>query len=215
MRRFLKWLGHDRPLRVSRADTVAYLAHLGEGSVCRRKIAHAALRFFYLHVVNRPDVVAGIPWPRVGRSLRSGPRWSDAVKVLAYLGRYTHRVGISNSRLCDVSDADVTFATRDGKTCTLTHLEFALRFLQHVLPSGLKKIRHYGLYAGGSKQRALALAAIQPSPKPKVNHAAPTVVTPDNAKRPAWRERCCPQCDVPLLVAFRFPRPTRAPWRPP
>jgi len=82
MRRFLKWLGHDRPLRVSRADTVAYLAHLSEGSVCRRKMAHAALRFFYLHVVNRPEVVAGIPWPRVGRSLRCGPRWSEAVKVL-------------------------------------------------------------------------------------------------------------------------------------
>lgn len=82
MRRFLKWLGHDLPLRVSRAELVAYLSHLGEGSVCRRKMAHAALRFFYLHVVNRPEVVAGIPWPRVARSLRSGPRWSEVVKVL-------------------------------------------------------------------------------------------------------------------------------------
>lgn len=82
MRRFLKWVGHDRPLRVSRADVVAYLAHFDEGSVCRRKMAHAALRFFYLHVVNLPEMVAGIPWPRVARSLRSGPRWNEAVKVL-------------------------------------------------------------------------------------------------------------------------------------
>jgi len=53
MRRFLEWLGHDRPLRASRADVVAYLEHKGDGSVCRRKMAHAALRFFYLHVANR------------------------------------------------------------------------------------------------------------------------------------------------------------------
>ena len=165
----------------------------------------------------------GVPFSVFEKSLPAKQKWVVHAQaplgrfehVLAYLGRYTHRVGISNSRLCDVSDADVTFATRDGKTCTLTHLEFALRFLQHVLPSGLKKIRHYGLYAAGSKQRAPALAAIQPTPKPKVNPAAPTVVTPDNAKRPAWRERCCPQCDIPLLVAFHFPRPARAPWRPP
>lgn len=79
---FLKWLGHDRPLRVRRTDVVAYLAHLGKRSVCRRKMAHAALQFFYVHVANRPGVVAGIPWPRVKRSLRTGPRWAEADRLL-------------------------------------------------------------------------------------------------------------------------------------
>ena len=82
MRGFLKWLGHDQPLRVRRPDVVAYLAHLGELSVSRRKLAHAALRFFYVHVVNRPEVMAGIPWPRVKRSLRTGPCWADVDQIL-------------------------------------------------------------------------------------------------------------------------------------
>lgn len=82
MRRFLAWLGHDRPLRASRAQVVAYLGHLGEQSVCCRKMAHAALRYFYLHAVNRPEVVAGIPWPRVRRSLRSGPLGPEVSHLL-------------------------------------------------------------------------------------------------------------------------------------
>jgi site-specific recombinase XerD len=45
-------------------------------------MAHAALRFFYIHVANRPEVVAGIPWPRVKRSLRTGPRWADVDSLL-------------------------------------------------------------------------------------------------------------------------------------
>ena len=82
VRRFLRWLGHDRPLRVSRADVVGYLGHIGDGAVSRRKMAHAALRFLYVHVVDRPEVVAAIPWPRVPRSLRSGPRWPDVRQLL-------------------------------------------------------------------------------------------------------------------------------------
>lgn len=82
MRSFLRWLGHDRPLRVRRPVVVSYLAHLGKQSISRRKMAHAALQFFYVHVANRPAVVAGIPWPRVKRSLRAGPRWADVDKLL-------------------------------------------------------------------------------------------------------------------------------------
>lgn len=81
-RRFLCSLGHDRPLRVRRADVVSYLDTVGSASPSRRRMAHAALRFFYVHVVARPEVVAAIPWPRAPRSLREGPRWSDADKVV-------------------------------------------------------------------------------------------------------------------------------------
>ena len=70
--------------------------------------------------------------------------------VLKYLGRYTHRVGISNSRLIDVTDEAVTFRTKNGKTVTITPVEFLRRFVQHVLPDGFHKIRHYGLYAGAA-----------------------------------------------------------------
>lgn len=172
------------------------------------------------------DVVAipgGVPFSVFEKSLPAKKLWVVHFEapfgrfehVLAYLGRYTHRVGISDARLHAISDADVTFATRDGKTCTLSHREFTLRFLQHVLPAGLKKIRHYGLYASGSKQRSLALAAIPPMQRPKVTQVDPTDVIADNEKRPIWRERCCPQCDVPFLVAAHFARPARPPWWPP
>lgn len=82
MRRFLRWLGHNKPLKVRRPEVVVYLEHLGKRSVPSRKMAHAALRFFYVHVVNRPEVMAGIPWPRRKRSLRIGPCWADVAKLL-------------------------------------------------------------------------------------------------------------------------------------
>ncbi|NIO14110.1 MAG: IS91 family transposase, partial [Pseudomonas stutzeri] len=68
-------------------------------------------------------------------------------QVFAYLGRYTHRVGISNHRILAVSDQAVTIATRNGGTATMTPHEFIRRFLQHILPKGFVKIRHYGLVA--------------------------------------------------------------------
>jgi len=67
--------------------------------------------------------------------------------LLGYLGRYTHRVAIANSRLVDVQGGAVTFRTKNGKTETLHPVEFLRRFVQHVLPDGFKKIRHFGLYA--------------------------------------------------------------------
>jgi hypothetical protein len=84
--------------------------------------------------------------------------------VIQYLGRYTHRVGIANSRLVDVRDNAVTFRTKNGNTATLTPVEFLRRFVQHVLPEGFHKIRHYGLYAGASDDaRRQALGWLSPS----------------------------------------------------
>ena len=68
-------------------------------------------------------------------------------QVLRYLGRYTHRVGLSNSRIRCVTDDAVTFATKTGKTITLTPHEFLRLLLDHVLPKRFVKIRHYGLLA--------------------------------------------------------------------
>jgi hypothetical protein len=79
--------------------------------------------------------------------------------VLRYLGRYTHRVAISNSRIVAVSNDAVVIRTKDGKLATLEPVEFLARFLQHVLPDGLHKIRHYGLYSGVHVDGALATSA--------------------------------------------------------
>ena len=80
--------------------------------------------------------------------------------VIQYLGRYTHRIGIANSRLVNVTDDAVTFRTKNGQTITLPPVEFLWRFLQHVLPPRFHKIRHAGLYAstrpGGRRDQARA-----------------------------------------------------------
>jgi hypothetical protein len=97
-----------------------------------------------------------------------------AEHVLKYLGRYTHRVAMSNSRLIAIDGDKVTFRTKSGKIVTLDAVEFLYRFVQHVLPKGLQKIRHYGLYAGAaskSLQKAReALHAIE-SPEIRANIA--------------------------------------------
>lgn len=67
--------------------------------------------------------------------------------VFEYLGRYTHRVGISNRRLISIDDDAVTFYTKNGNTLALSPFEFIRRFLMHVLPKGFTKIRHFGLLA--------------------------------------------------------------------
>jgi hypothetical protein len=93
-------------------------------------------------------------------------RWIAYVKmpfrkashVLQYLGRYTHRVGIANSRLVEVTDDQVTFRTKHGLTATLEPIEFLHRLLQHVLPPGFRKIRHAGLYASARPGGLLDLA---------------------------------------------------------
>jgi hypothetical protein len=70
--------------------------------------------------------------------------------VFRYLGRYTHRVGISNHRLISFDGREVCFHTKHGKTCTIDAVEFVRRFLLHVLPTGFVKIRHYGLVAAAN-----------------------------------------------------------------
>jgi hypothetical protein len=73
--------------------------------------------------------------------------FGGAKRLFQYLGRYTHRVGISNQRLVAVTPDAVTFRTKDGRTVTVPPAEFVRRLLLHVLPHGFVKIRHAGLFA--------------------------------------------------------------------
>jgi len=88
----------------------------------------------------------------------SRPPFGSAEHVFRYLGRYTHRVGISNHRLLRVADGTVTFKTRYGQTETCSEVEFLRRFLLHVLPRGFVRIRHYGLLASRNVPTRLAQA---------------------------------------------------------
>jgi Putative transposase len=82
--------------------------------------------------------------------------------VLDYLGRYTHRVAISNNRLIRLENGRVTFLWKDyragnkQKSMTLDAGEFIRRYLLHVLPSGFVRIRHFGWLANTHRERKLA-----------------------------------------------------------
>jgi hypothetical protein len=82
--------------------------------------------------------------------------------VLDYLGRYTHRVALSNERILQIENEEVTLSYRDRKdgnrkkTMTLDAQEFIRRFLLHVLPDGFMRVRHFGFLANRSKKQALA-----------------------------------------------------------
>lgn len=93
--------------------------------------------------------------------------FGGAEQVYRYLGRYTHRVAISNARILSATPEVVTFRTRGDQTATLAPLAFLKRFLQHVLPPGFVKIRHYGLLASGNVttrlERARALLGATPT----------------------------------------------------
>ena len=117
--------------------------------------------------------------------------------VLSYLGRYTHRVGIANSRLLDVSPGHVTFRTKGKGTATLHPVDFLARFIQHVLPDAFHKIRHAGLYATPPLlEQARAMLPVHPATK-----------VPESSNDEPIR---CPHCGglIQRIRLARAPPPT-------
>jgi len=125
--------------------------------------------------------------------------------VFRYLGRYTHRVAISNHRLVSLVDGRITFTVKDyadgnkTKTMTLSAEQFLRRFVLHVLPSRFVRIRHYGLVAGRCVESKLAVArrliAVSASgcQRTVLPEAASSPQQPDGDR---W---LCPACGKPLL----------------
>ncbi len=96
-------------------------------------------------------------WYSYSKRTFSGPQ-----AVVKYLGRYTHRIAISNDRIVSMDKDSVTIKVRDeenkNKTVTLKGIEFIRRFLMHILPKGFVKVRHYGLLANRNRKTKLALS---------------------------------------------------------
>jgi hypothetical protein len=126
--------------------------------------------------------------------------------VLAYLSRYTHRVAIANSRLIACDQRGVTFKWKDYriegrdlyKQMTLSTFDFIRRFLIHVLPKGLHRIRHYGLFAKSSCADNIArvrklLAAAKPEGQPTTAAVDPSKPT-------------CPCCGGRMIIIEVFER---------
>lgn len=127
------------------------------------------------------------------------PPFDSAGKVISYLGRYTHRVAISNDRILSLKDGMVTFRWRDYshenqvKLMTLDAEEFIRRFLLHILPSGFRKIRHYGLFASRDKGKRLALCRRLTGSTPP----APVLPVAALLERILGKDfNLCPRCNV-------------------
>lgn len=150
-------------------------------------------------------------WVVYAKAPFAGPK-----QVFAYLGRYTHRVAISDHRMVAVSDDAVTFRTKDGATTTVAPDEFIRRFLLHVLPDGFHKIRHYGLYAaahvhrGQPVARALLGASDVTDPADHDHEDDPGKEDPE-AELTGRDPRRCPACGDLAVVCRPLPSPTPHP----
>jgi hypothetical protein len=173
-----------------------------------------------------PDILS-----RADRSRLMRHRWvvyckepfAGARHLLAYLGRYTHRIAISNDRILDVDDEHVRFVWRDRahgdlrRVMELGGVEFLRRYLTHVLPAGFQRIRHYGLHANRRKHDALALCRwlIEAPPAP----SPPTETSDETIHRLTGLDPlACPNCgrrSLRPVGALLRRRPARAPPPPP
>jgi len=146
-------------------------------------------------------------------------------QVLDYVGRYTHRVAISNNRLLSLEDGQVTFRWKDyrddnaQKTMTLSAEEFIRRFLLHVLPSGLHRIRYFGFMGNRCRQKNLEKCGRlldRAPPSPEALSSAPSA-PPSQLSSKDYRDRAealtgislraCPVCQKGhMAVLTRLPR---------
>jgi putative transposase/transposase-like zinc-binding protein len=138
------------------------------------------------------------------------PPFAGPEQVLGYLGRYTHRVALANSRLVGLEDGRVSFSWKDyrqggtTKVMTLAADEFIRRFLQHTVPDGFHRIRHIGFLANRHRARKLDRCR------------ALLVVPPPAPRRPRrWQDRlreltgrdidACPCCGGPMVTCGTIP----------
>jgi hypothetical protein len=184
------------------------------------------LRFFNaLEPLQEPRAFARYlaPVRRAEWVVYAKPPFGGPQHVLEYLGRYTHRVAISNNRLIDFVDGKVSFHWKDyrhdsrKKVMCLDAQEFMRRFLLHVLPHGLQRIRHYGFLA--NRYRAVKLACC----RRLLGEPAPVIKLPDTPLD--YRERyeqltgkslrVCPKCGYGRMVCIETFLPGALPRAPP
>jgi hypothetical protein len=187
------------------AHQAGRLAFFGDHAALAEKTVFAA----FLAPLRRAE------WVVYAKKPFGGPQ-----AVLAYLSRYTHRVAISNRRLISADESGVTFKWKDYriegqgryKTMTLPTHEFIRRFLSHVLPKGLHRIRHYGMLANGNRAsniaRARELLAVPPRPnEPDTSEATA-------ANEPLMLPTPCPCCGARMIIIETFARGCQPKHRP-
>jgi len=153
-----------------------------------------------------PESIWEKEWVTYCKPARQGSR-----KVLDYLGRYVHRIAITNRRILAVRGGQVTFEYKDSKDNqwkrrTLAAEEFLRRFLQHVLPKGFHKVRCYGLLSPRHRGRLRQLQLLLSRPQP------PPTSEPEPEQDHNESQRLCPQCAIGVMLVITWiPRTVRGP----
>ena len=118
--------------------------------------------------------------------------------VIEYLGRYTHKIAISNHRILNITDNQVTFSYKDyrqgggKKTMTLDALEFVARFSLHILPKKFVKIRHYGILSSSGKRKCSMIIKEQLTDLITLEKFQPPDCRP---QPPKYNPKVCPCCN--------------------
>ena len=158
--------------RGAKADKLSRISHSGEVDKMLNTLMEKDWVVYSKHCLNRTDSIIG------------------------YLARYTHRIAITNQRIIDMDQAQVRFRYKDyrddqSKIMALDYREFIRRFLMHVLPKGLMRIRHYGLLANRCRQQSLKVI--------RKILATPVQANPEKeGNEPAAYP--CPKCRKGLLI---------------
>ena len=155
----------------------------------------------------------------------SKPPVAGADQVIDYLARYTHRIAFSNERLVAMKDGQITFRWKDRargnqkKLMTMGAVEFLKRFLLHVLPRGLVRIRHYGFLANAVRRREIARCRDLlrlPTPPPSKVLEPRSETWQETLLRLTGRDVTrCPRCKKGTMTHSVELRPAAVPWRMP
>ena len=173
--------------------------------IFRAKLREALMQLGLL--ARTPTAVWRKPWVVHAQHAGSGAR------VLDYLARYVFRVAITNSRIESFERGQVTFRYRDNRTQQLRRVclpvaDFIGRFLQHVLPRGFPKVRHYGLASTARAQDRERARALFPAPTPTSAPTPPPEALADPAPAILAPPQC-PRCHQGHLLVIQTLRPRR------
>ena len=148
--------------------------------------------------------VSKTKWIAYAKRPFAGPQ-----QVLEYLGRYTHRVAISNNRIISIDNGRVTFTYRDRqkdneiKKMTLVADEFIRRFLLHVLPKGLMKIRYFGFLSHTNKKEQIPLIRNLIDPHTTLPEKINESINEMMLRLTGIDITCCPQCKKGKMIRIR------------
>jgi hypothetical protein len=148
--------------------------------------------------------VSKTKWIAYAKRPFAGPQ-----QVLDYLGRYTHRVAISNNRIISMDNGKVTFTYRDRqndneiKKMTLDADEFIRRFLLHVLPKGLIKIRYFGFLSHTNKKKDIPLIRKLIDPNATLPEKIQETISEMMLRLTGIDISCCPKCKKGKMIRIR------------